>query len=258
MAKVRLDKHLTELYPELSRERVLALIMSGNVLVGNDKQDKPGTMISSDAPIRLLKTDLLYVSRGGEKLAGAINTFGVNVSDRCCLDVGISTGGFTDFLLKSGAKMVVGVDVGYGQLDYRLRQDPRVFLVERTNARYLTPGILKETLPKSMDVDTLINELNIVVMDVSFISVSKVLPAIRACVTKFTQYVILIKPQFEAERDQIGKGGIIKDPQIHDEILSSLTEKLSSLSFKVVNSCPSPILGTKGNREFFFHLEDLS
>ncbi len=229
-----------------TRNKAQALIMSGFVLVDDQKITKSGHMVADDADIRILREFPTYVSRGGDKLQGAWKAFQFLIEGRVCLDVGLSTGGFTDFLLRNGAKLVFGVDVAYGEVDFSLRNNSKVVLVERTNARTLTRAMLGRE-----EAD----DISLVVMDVSFISVTKVLPAIQKIARPDADYVILIKPQFEAEKGQVGKGGIIRDPAIHDQILKNVTEKLENLGFLVTKSCESPILGGKGNKEFFFLLK---
>jgi 23S rRNA (cytidine1920-2'-O)/16S rRNA (cytidine1409-2'-O)-methyltransferase len=227
-----------------SRERARALILAGRVLVKEQKIDKPGTTVPEDAPIRLLGDDPPYVSRGGLKLAGALEHWKIVVTGRNCLDVGASTGGFTDCLLQHGAAHVTAVDTGFGQIAMKLRNDPRVRLVERTNARHLAPGVLAgKGTP----------ELTLLVMDVSFISATLLLGPVLAAAPGLTEAVILVKPQFEAGRGNIGKGGIVRDPAAHQFAIDRVADCVSSLGWEVVETIPSPITGMEGNKEFLLY-----
>ncbi|MFN3476698.1 MAG: TlyA family RNA methyltransferase [Candidatus Methylomirabilales bacterium] len=240
MKRERLDRLLVERGFVSSREKAQAAILAGKVLVGGQVVFKPDALIDPEAPIAL-KAKEPYVSRGGLKLKGALATFGIKVEGRICLDVGASTGGFTDCLLQEGAKRVYAVDVGYGQLHHRLRQDPRVVVLERTNIRYLLP----ETLPERPDLATI---------DVSFISLSLVLPPVVALLEEPVEIVALVKPQFEVGKGQVGKGGVVKDPEKHRAVLLQVGERAEALGLRVLGITPSPLLGPKGNREFFIHL----
>jgi 23S rRNA (cytidine1920-2'-O)/16S rRNA (cytidine1409-2'-O)-methyltransferase len=240
--KVRLDKLLLDRKLASSRQRAQALILAGQVLVNEQKVDKPGTNVSSDAELRLRGVAPRYVSRGGVKLEKALEHWNIAVNGRTCLDVGASTGGFTDCLLQRGAARVIAVDTGYGQLDFRLRQDPRVRLLEKTNARYLDPAEIPETI-------------GLMVMDVSFISATLVLPAaVRAGFKEEAgEAVLLVKPQFEVGREQVGKGGIVRDHALQSGAVERVRDAMLALGFAQVESIESPILGAEGNREFLLH-----
>lgn len=244
-AKTRLDLVLVERQLVPSRERARALILAGRVLVREQKIDKPGTAIPSDALIRILGEEQQFVSRGGLKLAGALDHWKIAVTGRACLDIGASTGGFTDCLLQHGAAHVTAVDTGFGQIHMKLRNDPRVRLVERTNARLLEPGSLSaaEGSPN----------LSILVMDVSFISATLVLSPVLAAAPALEEAVILVKPQFEAGRGNVGKGGIVRDPEAHQLAVDRVAECVRSLAWQVVETIPSPITGMEGNREFLLY-----
>jgi len=242
---MRLDLLLVERGLVASRERSIALILAGEVLVREQKVDKAGTMVPADAPIRLLGKDPLYVSRGGEKLAGALAYWPITVLGRTCLDVGTSTGGFVDCLLQHGAAQVTAVDTGFGQIAMKLRNDPRVRLLERTNARLLRPGALTAGLGHT--------ELTLLVMDVSFISATLLLEPVFAAAPGLTEAVILVKPQFEAERGQVGKGGIVRDPDAHQLAIDKVADCVRSLGWQAVETIPSPIDGMEGNREFLLY-----
>ncbi len=230
-----------------SRERARALILAGRVLVSEQKVDKPGTAFADDVPIRILGQidgkDQRYVSRGGLKLEAALAHWTIPVDGRACLDIGTSTGGFTDCLLQHGASHVSCVDTGYGQIAMSLRQDARVKLYERTNARLLAPGLLDATPPA----------LTLLVMDVSFIAASLVLPAVRAAATSLTEAVVLVKPQFEAGREHVGKGGIVRDPLAHQIAIDRVAQCLTGLGAHSIEVIPSPITGMEGNHEFLLH-----
>ena len=248
--KVRLDRLLLERGLVPSRERGQALILAGRVLVDEQKVEKAGAAFASDAVIRVLGDDLPYVSRGGLKLAAALAHWQIDVRGRICMDVGASTGGFTDCLLQNGARQVIAVDTGYGQLDLKLRSDPRVRLLEKTNARYLTPAQL-------WPGDTLREPIELVAMDVSFISATLVLPAVLECVlssgvVRF-DLITLVKPQFEVGREQVGKGGIVRDPEAQQSAVRKVSTAVEELGGRGVESIESPILGGEGNREFLLH-----
>jgi 23S rRNA (cytidine1920-2'-O)/16S rRNA (cytidine1409-2'-O)-methyltransferase len=237
--KVRLDKLLLERGLVPSRERGQALILAGKVLVDGQKIEKSGTGVDSGADVRLLGEDLKYVGRGGLKLERALEHWRIDVTGKVCLDVGVSTGGFTDCLLQHGAARVVGVDTGHGQIDFRLRQDSRVRLLEKTNARYLG----REQLGEVVDF---------VCMDVSFISATLVLPAVitAAFPESMGEIVVLVKPQFEVGREQVGKGGIVRDEALQLAAVEKVRAVLVGLGFTQTDVIESPILGAEGNREF--------
>ena len=243
--KVRVDLLLVERGLVPSRERARALILAGRVLVREQKVDKPGANVPGDAPIRLLGEEQAYVSRGGLKLEAALDHWQIALEGRVCLDIGASTGGFTDCLLRHGAARVTAVDTGFGQIAMKLRNDPRVRLVERTNARLLEPGALAAE-PGSP-------ELTLLVMDVSFISATLVLPPVLAAAPGLREAVILVKPQFEAGRGNVGKGGIVRDPEAHQLAIDRVADCLRSLVWEVVETIPSPITGMEGNREFLLY-----
>ena len=242
---MRLDLLLVERSLVPSRARASALILAGRVLVSNQKIDKPGTSVAQDAPIRLLGEEQQYVSRGGLKLAGALAHWPIAVTGRFCLDIGASTGGFTDCLLQHGAAHVTAVDTGFGQIAMQLRTDPRVHLIERTNARLLDTGSLVSEQGSQ--------DLTLLVMDVSFISATLVLPPILAAAAELTEAVILVKPQFEAGRGHIGKGGIVRDPEAHQLAIDRVADCIRSLNWQVVETIPSPITGMEGNKEFLLY-----
>lgn len=245
LRKTRLDVALVELGLAASRERARALILAGRVLVGEQKIDKPGTAIAHGTPIRILGNDNPYVSRGGIKLAAALTHWKIDVTGRSCLDVGASTGGFTDCLLQHGAAEVTAVDTGFGQIDMKLRNDSRVHLLERTNARLLEPGSLAEHGAEL--------EKSFLVVDVSFISATLVVPAVLAAATSLNEAVILVKPQFEAGREHVGKGGIVRDPAAHELAVKKVADCMRSLEWQVVETIPSPITGAEGNQEFLLY-----
>jgi 23S rRNA (cytidine1920-2'-O)/16S rRNA (cytidine1409-2'-O)-methyltransferase len=244
-AKIRVDLALVERALVPSRERARALILAGRVLVNEQKVDKPGTTIAADAPIRLLGEEQRYVSRGGLKLEAALDHWKIVVAGRACLDIGASTGGFTDCLVQHGAAHVTAVDTGFGQIAMKLRNDPRVTLVERTNARLLGPGALAR--PEGSI------GLSLLVMDVSFISATLVLPPVVAAAPTLTEAIILVKPQFEAGRGHVGKGGIVRDPEAHQLAIDRVAACVQSLGWQVVETIPSPITGMEGNREFLLY-----
>jgi len=228
-----------------SRERAQALILAGKVLVDGQRIEKPGTPVPADSDIRMLGDDLRYVSRGGLKLEAALQYWGIDLRDKTCLDIGASTGGFTDCLLQHGAKKVIAVDTGYGQIDFKLRKDARVRLLEKTNARYLEAEDLGEAV-------------DLIVMDVSFISSTLVLPAVVDAARSLgarPSIVVLVKPQFEVGREQVGKGGIVRDPQAHSAAVVKVKDALRLLNFSVKEPIESPILGTEGNREFLLYAQ---
>jgi 23S rRNA (cytidine1920-2'-O)/16S rRNA (cytidine1409-2'-O)-methyltransferase len=241
---VRLDKLLVDRGLTASRERAQALILAGKVLVDDQKTEKSGAQVEDSCVLRILGGDLKYVSRGGLKLERALEHWNISVVGRICLDVGASTGGFTDCLLQHEASRVVAIDTGYGQFDFKLRQDPRVRLLEKTNARYLA-------------ADTLGKVVDFIAMDVSFISATLVLPAVvRASFPpprSGKQIVILVKPQFEAGREHVGKGGIVRDPVAQEASLEKVRSALIELGAQKTDAIDSPILGAEGNREFLLY-----
>ncbi len=242
-AKMRIDLLLVERGLAQSRERARSMILAGRVMVtenkGEQKVDKPGVSVVQDAGIRLLGDDLPFVSRGGLKLAAALDYWGIDVSGRACLDVGASTGGFTDCLLQHGAARVIAIDTGFGQIAMKLRNDPRVQLVERTNARFLEPGSLDGAENSTM-----------LAMDVSFISATLLLGPVFEAAPSLDEAVILVKPQFEAGREHVGKGGIVRDPKAHERAIAKVADCLQSLGWQVAGTIPSPIKGAEGNQEF--------
>ncbi len=242
--KTRIDVLLVERALVPSRERARALILAGRVLVNEQKIDKPGATVPADAAIRLLSDDMPFVSRGGLKLQAALDHWKIDVTGRSCLDIGASTGGFTDCLLQRGATHVTAVDTGFGQIAMKLRNDPRVRLVERTNARFLAPGALAE---RGQAVLTLL------VMDVSFISATIVLGPVFAAAPAVAEAVILVKPQFEAGRGNVGKGGIVRDPEVHRLAVERVAGCMSELHWCVIETIPSPITGSEGNVEFLLY-----
>lgn len=236
--KTRIDKLLLDRGLAPSRERAQALVLAGKVLVNQQKVEKPGTAVASDAEVRLLGEDQRYVSRGGIKLEEALRHWKIDVKGKVCLDVGASTGGFTDCLLQHGATHVIAVDTGYGQMDARLRSDPRVRLFERTNARYLTDKEIEETA--------------LVTVDVSFISATLVLPAVIAAAHP-SELVVLVKPQFEVVREQVGKGGIVRDARAQTAAVDRVKDAVAKLGGSAIDVIDSPILGSEGNREYLLH-----
>lgn len=241
--KVRIDKLLVERGLAGSRERAQALVLGGRVLVNGQKVQKAGAAVDAEAEIRVLGGDLRYVSRGGLKLEAALHHWNVEVDGMVCMDVGASTGGFTDCLLQHGAARVIAVDTGYGQIDLRLRQDPRVRLLEKTNARYLQPEDIGEAV-------------DLVVMDVAFISATQVLPAVVASAfpdPAGKRVIVLVKPQFEVGRQRVGKGGIVRDEAAQAEAVQKVRAKLQVLGCRQTEVMNSPILGAEGNREFLLY-----
>ncbi len=237
----RLDLLLVERGLAGSRERARALIMAGKVLVEDRPVDKAGHFVAGDSRVALRGEDIPYVSRGGLKLAGALEYFGVSPAGWICLDVGAATGGFTDCLLQNGAARVYAVDVGYGQLAWSLRNDPRVVAIERANIRHLPASAIPEPA-------------DLAVIDVSFISLRIVAPAVTGFLKPAGEILALIKPQFEVGRGQVGKGGVVRDPALHDAVVADLSDFFQGMGLSVAGTCPSPILGPKGNREFLIRL----
>ncbi len=242
--KLRLDKLLVDRGLAASRERAQALILAGKVLVNDQKLDKSGAQVMPDAAVRLLGDDLKYVGRGGLKLERALEHWQIDVKAKVCLDIGASTGGFTDCLLQHGAGRVVAVDTGYGQMDFKLRQDPRVRLLERINARYVTPEVIGE-------------KVDLIVVDVAFISATLVLPAVVNAAFPLSPderrgrlVIVLVKPQFEAGRELVGKGGIVRDQAAQLAAVEKVRKTLLDLRCVRTEAIDSPILGAEGNREF--------
>jgi 23S rRNA (cytidine1920-2'-O)/16S rRNA (cytidine1409-2'-O)-methyltransferase len=240
LTRVRLDQLVLDKGLAPSRERAKAVVLAGLVSVNGEVVTKAGTMVDAAAEVALQAPDHPYVGRGGLKLAHALDTFGIAVAGREALDVGASTGGFTDVLLQRGARRIVALDVGHGQLDWGLRNDPRVVVIEHFNARHLTLA----DLPGRVDI---------AVIDVSFISLRHILPPVAAVLGVGADVVALVKPQFEAGRDEVRKG-IIRDPSVHDRVLAEVTAAGAEVGLTRVGSTPSPITGQKGNVEFLLHL----
>jgi 23S rRNA (cytidine1920-2'-O)/16S rRNA (cytidine1409-2'-O)-methyltransferase len=242
--KMRLDKILLARGLVSTREKAQALILAGKILVNEQKIDKPGVSVTEDVTIRILGSDLRYVSRGGLKLEAALTHWKIDLRDRFCLDVGASTGGFTDCMLQHGAAKVLAIDTGYGQIAQKLRSDARVTLMERTNARHIQPGDLP-------------HGVTFLGMDVSFISATLVLPAVIPAAFPFSgmmaEAVVLVKPQFEAGRENIGKGGIVRDPAAHQLAIDRVRNCVDTLGGEKIEITDSPILGAEGNREFLLY-----
>ena len=238
--KIRLDKLLFEKKLAPTRQKAQALIGAGQVMVNNKLADKAGAMVE-DSCIIEVKESCPFVSRGGYKLEAGLQFFDINPAGLICLDVGASTGGFTDCLLQHGALKVYSVDVGYGQLAWELRQDPRIVVMERTNARYLT----KENFAEPIDL---------AVIDASFISLKLLIPPLLPFFRKNISILALIKPQFEVGRGKVGKGGVVRDPALHQEVIDEIIDFCTTLELKSCGVTPSPILGPKGNKEFLVHL----
>ena len=239
--KKRLDVLLVEQMYADTRSKAQAIIMAGQVYVNGQKADKPGTSYEETVQIEVRGVTCPYVSRGGLKLEKALRDFGVKPDGFVCSDSGASTGGFTDCLLQQGARKVFAIDVGYGQLDWKIRSDERVVVMERTNIRYVTPEDLGEPLDLS-------------VIDVSFISLKIVLPAIKALLKPTGQVLCLIKPQFEAGKEKVGKKGVVREPEIHKEVLDAFVETVTELGFTILGLTFSPVKGPEGNIEFLGHL----
>jgi 23S rRNA (cytidine1920-2'-O)/16S rRNA (cytidine1409-2'-O)-methyltransferase len=239
--RVRLDLAMLEQGLTASRERARALILAGKVLVNGQVVDKAGTLIDVGAGIVLKAAEHPYVGRGGVKLQGALETFAIPVARRVCLDLGASTGGFTDCLLRNGAALVYAVDVGHGQLDPTLRADPRVVVMERTHAAMLTPA----DFPNRPDLAT---------VDLSFISLASILPVLPPLLGDPGEILALIKPQFEVGKGRVGKGGVVRDPALHREVMTNIGRRAVELGLRILGAAPSCLLGPKGNREFFIYL----
>ena len=242
MSKERIDRLLAEREMVSSRERARALIMEGRIRVDGQVVNKAGTQVSLDALIEIRGQDLPFVSRGGIKLEGALDAFGVNPQGMVVMDVGASTGGFTDCMLQRGASKIYAVDVGYGQLAWKLQRDPRVVNLERRNVRYLRREEIKE-------------EVDLIVIDTSFISIEKFLPHLLQFLRKGGTILGLIKPQFEVGKGEVGKGGVVKDPALHRKVIERISELSQDLGLRVLGVTESPLLGPKGNKEFFIYLK---
>src|SRR3990167_8964826 len=240
MPKRRLDNLLLERGIVQSRERAKGLILSGDVRVNGNPVNKAGTLIDENAEIEITK-DIPYVSRGGLKLEKAIKEFNINVKDKVAIDVGASTGGFTDCLIQYGIKKVYAVDVGYGQLAWKLRNDPRVVIIERKNVRYIKPSDIGEPV-------------DIATIDVSFISLKLVLPVVKKLLKENGEIIALIKPQFEVGKSEVGKGGIVREKEKHEKVISEIKSFATDLGIKVLNITKSPITGQKGNVEFLIYI----
>ena len=239
--KIRLDVLLVERGFQESRQKAQAVIMAGSVFVAGQRVDKPGTAVSEDAQIEVRGGGLRYVSRGGLKLEKAMQTWPITLTGKICADIGASTGGFTDCMLQNGAEKVYAVDVGYGQLDWKLRNDPRVVCLERTNARYLS----HEEVPDALDFASI---------DVSFISLKLIFPALYQLLREGGEIACLIKPQFEAGREKVGKKGVVRDPAVHLEVLEHFLEHAKENNFTVLGITYSPIRGPEGNIEYLGYL----
>ncbi|MGN7402212.1 TlyA family RNA methyltransferase [Cytobacillus praedii] len=240
--KERLDVLLVERGLAETREKAKRTIMAGLVFSNENRLDKPGEKVNSDIPLRIKGKVLPYVSRGGLKLEKALKIFNLNVKDKVLLDIGASTGGFTDCALQNGAKMSYALDVGYNQLAWKLRQDERVVVMERTNFRYVTPADLTEGMP------------NFASIDVSFISLKLILPVLKTLLVLNSDVVALVKPQFEAGREQVGKKGIVRDSKVHEQVLEMIIDFSLGLGYNVCDISFSPITGGDGNIEFLLHL----
>lgn len=243
MKKERLDTLLVQRGFFESRSRAQAAIMAGQILVNEQKIDKTGTQVAPDAAIRLLGGDLKYVSRGGLKLEKAVRCFNLDLTGKIAADIGASTGGFTDCALQNGAARVYAIDVGYGQLAWKLRSDERVVNMERTNVRYLEA----DTLPEKVDVATI---------DVAFISLDKVLPAVKKIIADDGIVIALIKPQFEAGKENVGKKGVVRDPQVHLTVINNVIATARELGFKIAGLDYSPVKGPEGNIEYLLYLKN--
>lgn len=242
MKKERIDRLLVRKGIVRSRERAQSLIMEGKVRAGGRIVDKAGTIVEEAVPVEICGEDLPYVSRGGMKLEGALRAFGVDPSGMKVIDVGASTGGFTDCVLQKGALKVYAVDVGYGQLAWKLQKDPRVISLEKRNVRYLKRAEVGE-------------EVDLILIDTSFISVEKFLPHLLDFLKEGATIISLIKPQFEVGKGEVGKGGVVKDPVLHQKVIERISRFCENLGLKVLGVVESPLPGPKGNKEFFMHLK---
>lgn len=241
--KVRLDVLLVEKGFAASREKAKAIIMAGNVFVDGQREDKAGTAFDPDKiQIEVRGAALKYVSRGGLKLEKAMDQFGISLKEKICMDIGASTGGFTDCMLQNGACKVYSVDVGHGQLDWKLRNDPRVVCMEKTNFRYMKPGDIEDSLDFAS-------------VDVSFISLTKILLPARELLKEEGEMVCLIKPQFEAGREKVGKKGVVRDPSVHAEVIEKVMKHADQIGFEILHLDFSPIKGPEGNIEYLLHIQ---
>jgi|SRR5690606_13838335 len=240
--KQRLDILLVERGLSETREKAKRAIMAGIVFSNETRLDKPGERVNEDIPLQIKGNILPYVSRGGLKLEKALKEFNVSVQDKILLDIGASTGGFTDCALQNGAKLSYALDVGYNQLAWKLRNDPRVVVMERTNFRYVTPSDFVNEMP------------NLATIDVSFISLKLILPVLKHLLCSNSDIIALIKPQFEAGKEQVGKKGVVRDPKIHEEVINRIKDFSLEEGFDVMNLSYSPITGGEGNIEFLMHL----
>jgi len=240
--KQRLDRLLVARGVAPSRQRAQAMIMAGKILVNSRPADKAGILVAQDDCIELKGKDIPYVSRGGLKLEAVLQALALDINGWICLDVGASTGGFTDCLLQKGAARVYAVDVGYGQLAWKLRQDPRVVVIERTNIRHLP-------------AEAVVEPVDLATIDVSFISLKIVVPAVTAFLNKDARILALIKPQFEVGKNQVGKGGVVRDETLHSRVIQDLSSFFQESDISCEKVFPSPVLGPKGNREFFILLQ---
>ncbi|HYA93551.1 MAG TPA: TlyA family RNA methyltransferase [Thermodesulfobacteriota bacterium] len=242
VTKERLDKLLVDRGIARSRERARAMIMAGKVVVEGKRTEKPGTQINVEARLRVQEGDSRYVSRGGEKIEGALKAFAIDPGGMVVMDVGASTGGFTDCILQKGAEKVYAVDVGYGQLAWRLQKDARVVNLERKNIRYLRRAEVKE-------------EIDLAVIDTSFISIEKFLPHLLGFLKKGGAILGLIKPQFEVGKGEVGRGGVVRDETLHKKVIDRISHFSRGLGLRVLGVAESPLLGPKGNKEFFIYLK---
>ena len=239
-AKIRLDQLLVERGLACTRQKAQAMVLAGQVLVDEQKAEKSGLLVGAEARLRLLGEPPKYVSRGGQKLEAALDHFRIEVEGKTCLDIGASTGGFTDCLLQRGAAKVFAVDAGSNQLDWKLRRDPRVVALEKTNARYLSSREIGD-------------HVALVTIDVSFISATLIVPVLPPLLKPQADVLVLVKPQFEVGRGQVGKGGIVRDERLHQESVDKVSRRLLELSFRGLTSRESALRGASGNREYFLH-----
>ena len=242
VTKERIDKLLVDRGIVQSRERARAMIMAGKVAVEGKRIDKPGVQVNGEARIQLQGGDSSYVSRGGEKMEGALKAFGIDPKGMMVMDVGASTGGFTDCILQKGAEKVYAVDVGYGQLAWKLQKDARVINLERRNIRYLRREEVEE-------------EIDLILIDTSFISIEKFLPHLLGFLKKGGAILGLLKPQFEVGRGEVGKGGVVRDKALHEKVIDRISQFSRGLGLKILGVAESPLLGPKGNNEFFIYLK---
>ncbi len=239
-AKIRLDRLLVERGLAGTRQKAQAMVLAGQVLVDEQKAEKSGLLVGAEARLRLLGEPAKYVSRGGQKLEAALDHFRIEVEGKTCLDIGASTGGFTDCLLQRGAAKVFAVDAGSNQLDWKLRRDPRVAALEKTNARYLSPREIGERVA-------------LVTIDVSFISATLIVPVLPPLLKPKADVLVLVKPQFEVGRGKVGKGGIVRDERLHQESVDKVSRRLLELGFRGPTSTESALRGASGSREYFLH-----